>query len=98
VLIGLAGAGKLFTKEVLEAMAECNDRPLIFPMSNPTSKMECTAQECFEATKVRHASPSPSDYLPHDVVRLLNMVCGHVFLSLDVQRLGPKVLFNCQRL
>jgi malate dehydrogenase (decarboxylating) len=53
VLIGLSGAGRLFTKEALEIMAENNERPIIFPMSNPTSKMECTLAEAMEATKSR---------------------------------------------
>lgn len=43
ILIGLAGAGRLFTMEVLEEMGRVNQRPIIFPMSNPTSKVCVTA-------------------------------------------------------
>lgn len=50
VLIGLAGAGRLFSREVLEEMGRNHRQPIILPMSNPTSKMECTAQEAQEAT------------------------------------------------
>jgi malate dehydrogenase (decarboxylating) len=44
-LIGLAGAGRLFTHEALALMGELQERPLIFALSNPTSKMECTHAE-----------------------------------------------------
>lgn len=50
VLIGLAGAGKLFTEEVLQLMGQHNERPVIMPMSNPTHRMECNAREAQAAT------------------------------------------------
>lgn len=53
VLIGLAGAGRLFKPEVLKVMGDCNKAPIIFPMSNPTSKMECTAEDAQQQTGAR---------------------------------------------
>lgn len=50
VIVGLAGAGKLFTEEVLTLMGQYNERPVIMPMSNPTHKMECNAEEAQRAT------------------------------------------------
>ena len=46
-LIGLSGQGGLFSKEILEEMNEQpeNWKPIIFPLSNPTSRAECTAEE-----------------------------------------------------
>lgn len=51
-LIGLSGTGGLFTPEILEAMNDQPDgnRPIIFPLSNPTSKAECTAQDALKYT------------------------------------------------
>ena len=50
VLIGLTGCRGLFTPEILQEMAKNNDRPIIFAMSNPTSRLECTAEEAQKYT------------------------------------------------
>jgi len=50
VLIGLSAVGGLFTKDVLSAMNQNEAPPIIFPLSNPTSRSECTAQEAQDAT------------------------------------------------
>lgn len=62
-LIGLSGAGPIFTPSVLKAMGDINERPLVFPMSNPTHRMECKALDAQRQTQGRaiFASGSPQD-------------------------------------
>jgi malate dehydrogenase (oxaloacetate-decarboxylating)(NADP+) len=61
-LIGVSGAPAAFTRPVLEEMARLNDRPIVFALSNPTSKCECTAAEAYGWTSGRAvvATGSPS--------------------------------------
>jgi len=62
-IIGVAAVAKTFTRPILEAMARFNERPIVFALSNPTSKSECTAQEAYEWTNGRalFACGSPFD-------------------------------------
>jgi len=61
VILGLSGQPGSFPREVIEAMAAINKRPVIFALSNPTSKAECTAEEAYRWSKGRaiFASGSP---------------------------------------
>ena len=61
VLIGATGVPKTFTEEIVSTMGAQNERPVIFALSNPTSRAECTAAQAYEWTqgKVVFASGSP---------------------------------------
>ena len=63
-IIGVSAMPKLFNQQVIEAMARINDRPIIFPYSNPTSRSECSAEEAYQWSGGRAVFASGSPFAP----------------------------------
>src|SRR5258707_4375759 len=66
-IIGVSGIPKLFTREVIETMAELNQQPIIFPYSNPTSRSEATAEEAYRWSGGRAILASGSTVTPVEI-------------------------------
>ncbi len=63
-IIGVSTVAKAFNQGVIEAMARINQRPIIFPYSNPTSHSECSAEEAYRWSDGRAVFASGSPFAP----------------------------------
>jgi malate dehydrogenase (oxaloacetate-decarboxylating)(NADP+) len=63
-LVGVAAQPGLFSRTILERMAALHERPLVFALSNPTAKAECTAEEAYTWTRGQAVFASGSPFAP----------------------------------
>jgi malate dehydrogenase (oxaloacetate-decarboxylating)(NADP+) len=63
-IIGVSGKRGGFGREIVEAMANVNERPIVFSLSNPTSQTECTAEEAYKWSGGRAVFASGSPFPP----------------------------------
>jgi malate dehydrogenase (oxaloacetate-decarboxylating)(NADP+) len=81
--VGVTAVGGIFTEELIKEMASHVERPIIFPLSNPTTKAECTAEQAFEWTdgKCVFASGSPFDPVEMDDGRVFSTSqCNNMYV------------------
>lgn len=99
MLLGMTAVGGLFTEQLIRDMAKHCERPIIFPLSNPTTKAECSAEQAFEWTdgKCIFASGSPFDPVEMNDGRIFYPTqCNNMFvfpgIGLGVTLCGAKTV------
>ena len=82
VLIGLSAVGGAFKQEIIETMAAKVARPIIFPLSNPTSRAEATPQDLLSWTKGRAliATGSPFSSVSYNRQKFSISQCNNVYI------------------
>lgn len=82
ILIGVSGQPGLFTEEVIKTMAEHCDRPIVFPLSNPTSRVEATPQDIVRWTDGRAlvATGSPFPPVNHNGELMVIPQCNNSYI------------------
>jgi malate dehydrogenase (oxaloacetate-decarboxylating)(NADP+) len=101
ILVGVTAVGGLFKEDIIREMAAQSERPIIFPLSNPTTKAECTAEQAYEWTDGRciFASGSPFDKVEMDDGRVFYpSQCNNMYifpgLGLGATVCGAKKVTN----
>jgi malate dehydrogenase (oxaloacetate-decarboxylating)(NADP+) len=82
IIIGVSTAAKAFDRQVIEAMARINERPIIFALSNPTSRSECTAEEAYawSGGRALFASGSPFAPVRYNNRTLIPSQCNNMYV------------------
>jgi len=83
ILLGVTAVGGIFTEELIKEMASHVDKPIIFPLSNPTVKAECTAADAYKWTdgNLVFASGSPFDPVDMGDGRIFNISqCNNMYI------------------
>ncbi len=94
VLIGVSGQPGAFTEEAVREMAKYSDRPVIFPLSNPTSRSEATALDLMDWTEGRALIGTGSPFAPVNVggkkVRITQTNNSYIFPGLALGIVASK--------
>ena len=82
MIVGLSTLAKAFDQRVIESMTRINRRPIIFALSNPTSRSECTAEEAYQWSKGRAVFASGSPFAPVQCgeQRLVPGQCNNMYI------------------